>query len=269
MDHPTGHVAGMTFADLRAAIWHGEPMRFGDCTYQEIASLASVGAAAVVPLGCTEQQGPHLPVDFDTWFADALVTAAADQAETRHGVHALALPVLPFGPTPEHRSFGAGYLDLPVALHEAIVRAVLDSLSAQGFMVAVIWRGCGGHDLRHLVARYNDEDHEMRVHLPEQPFQALWSELGDPAVPGGHADSFTTSIVLARRPEVVRADRIPGPSRAPDWSDRDLDFGSYSDSGVIGDARHASPEIGERLWQGSVDWLARFIADAATSRQNG
>ncbi len=95
------------------------------------------------------------------------------------------------------------------------------------------------------------------------------SELGDPAVPGGHAGSFTTSIVLARRPEVVRANRIPGPSRPPDWSDRDLDFGSYSDSGVIGDARHARREIGERLWQGSVDWLARFIADAATTRQNG
>jgi creatinine amidohydrolase len=50
-------------------------MRFGDCTYQEIAALAREGAVAVVPLGCTEQQGPHLPGDFDTWFAEAVVTA--------------------------------------------------------------------------------------------------------------------------------------------------------------------------------------------------
>jgi creatinine amidohydrolase len=248
--------------------WHGERMRFGDCTYQEIAALAAAGAVAVVPLGCTEQQGPHLPVDFDSWFADTLVTAATDQAEARHGVPALALPVLPLGPTPEHRSFGAGYLDLPVAVHEAIVRAVLDSLCAQGFTLAVIWRGCGGHDLRHLVAGYNDEDHRMRVHLPGHPFQALWSELGDPAVPGGHADSFTTSIMLARRPELVRSDRIPGPSRQPDWSDRDLDFGAYSGSGVIGDARYASREVGERLWRRSVDWLATFIADAAATGQS-
>lgn len=60
------------------------------------------------------------------------------------------------------------------------MRAVLDSLCTQGFPVTVIWRGCGGHDLRHLVTRYNDEDHGMRVHLPEQPFQALWSELTRP-----------------------------------------------------------------------------------------
>jgi creatinine amidohydrolase len=95
-------------------------MRFGDCAYQEIAALANGGAVAVLPLGCTEQQGQHLPVDFDSWFAEALVMAAADQAEARHDVCALALPLLPFGPTPEHRSFGAGYVDLPVSVHEAI-----------------------------------------------------------------------------------------------------------------------------------------------------
>jgi len=238
-------------------------MRFGDCTYQEIAALAGDGAVAVVPLGCTEQQGPHLPVDFDSWFAGALTTAAADQAGARHGVRALVLPVLPLGPTPEHRGFGAGYLDVPVTLHEAVVRAMLDSLCAQGFTVAVIWRGCGGHDLRDLVARFNGEGHGMRACLPAHPFQALWDELGDPAVPGGHADSFTTSIMFARRPDLVRADRIPGPSRQPDWSDPDLDFRAYSDTGVIGDPGHASRELGERLWQASVDWLATLIAEEA------
>jgi creatinine amidohydrolase len=239
-------------------------MRFGECSYQEVAAFARAGAVAVVPLGCTEQQGPHLPVDFDSWFAEALVAAAAGQAEEEHGLRVLVLPVLPLGPTPEHRSFGAGYLDLPVALHEAVTRTVLDSLCAQAFKVTIIWRGCGGHDLRRLVASYNDEHHGMRVHLPEHPFQGLWSEVGDDAVPGGHADSFTTSIMLARRPELIRLDRIPGPFRQPDWADPDLDFGAYSDSGVIGDARHASREIGEQLWQGSVAWLAKFIADAAT-----
>ena len=243
-------------------------MRFGDCTYQEIAALAADGAVAVLPLGCTEQQGPHLPVDFDTWFAEALVAAAADQAEANGGARVLALPVLPAGPTPEHRSFGAGYLDLPVPVHEAVVRAVLDSLRAQRFTVTVIWRGCGGHDLRDLVAGYNAAGPGaagpgMRVHLPGPPFPALWSAAGGPDVPAGHADSFTTSIMLARRPHLVRADRIPGPSREPDWADRDLDFGAYSGSGVVGDARHASRELGVRLWQGCVDWLAGFITRAA------
>ncbi|MHB1356761.1 MAG: creatininase family protein, partial [Anaerolineae bacterium] len=43
-------------------------MRFGDLTYLEISELAQAGGVALVPTGCTEQQGPHLPVDFDTFW---------------------------------------------------------------------------------------------------------------------------------------------------------------------------------------------------------
>ena len=36
--------------------------KFIDYTYLEIKSLIATGCMAVVPTGCTEQQGPHLPV---------------------------------------------------------------------------------------------------------------------------------------------------------------------------------------------------------------
>ena len=66
----------------------------------------------VVPTGCTEQQGPHLAVDNDTWFAESLAVAAAEQVAP--DVIAAELPALPYGPTPEHRGFGAGFVDIPV-----------------------------------------------------------------------------------------------------------------------------------------------------------
>ena len=47
-------------------------MRYGDLTYVQIRDCASQGWLVIVPTGCTEQQGPHLPVDFDTWFAERL-----------------------------------------------------------------------------------------------------------------------------------------------------------------------------------------------------
>jgi hypothetical protein len=34
----------------------------------------------LVPSGYTEQQGPHLPVDFGTWFAETHLLAASDEA---------------------------------------------------------------------------------------------------------------------------------------------------------------------------------------------
>ena len=56
-------------------------MKYGELTYEEISIAAEQGWLAVVPTGCTEQQGPHLPVDFDTWFAGQVCLAASDKAE--------------------------------------------------------------------------------------------------------------------------------------------------------------------------------------------
>ena len=36
----------------------------------ETSGLIDAGCLAILPTGCREQQGPHLPVDFDTWFAE-------------------------------------------------------------------------------------------------------------------------------------------------------------------------------------------------------
>jgi len=106
--------------------------RFADLTFREIAAAARAGAIAALPAGCTEQQGPHLAVGFDSWFAQELVEAAADRVEP-DGIQVVVLPALPFGPTPEHRGFGAGYVDLEPSLHDAVVEAVLAPLADQGF----------------------------------------------------------------------------------------------------------------------------------------
>ena len=77
-------------------------MKYGQLTYQEIRDAASRSAIAVIPTGCTEQRGPHLPVDVDTWFAETVCVAASERAWSTKGVESLVLPLLPFGPTPEH-----------------------------------------------------------------------------------------------------------------------------------------------------------------------
>lgn len=239
-------------------------MRFGDLTYQELHDHAA-GWLAIVPTGCTEQQGPHLPVDFDTWLAETICLAAAQRAAERYGVRALVLPALPFGPTPEHRNYGSGYVHLPQALHEAVVASVLESLAEQGFRRIVVWRGCGQHALEGVVKRFN-ETHagQARAFLPELPYHDIWCAVGDPQVPGGHADSFATSLALYLRPESVRADRIYDPHSIPvDWNDPHLDFVQYSESGVIGDPTYANAELGGRLWQEIVEQAIRILSKIA------
>lgn len=244
----------------------GGGFRFADLTYEEIRERAKAGALAVVPTGCTEQQGPHLPVGFDTWLAETVSLAAATELARSGGVAALVLPALPFGPTPEHRNFGGGYVDLPRALHDAVVSTVLESLADQGFGRIVLWRGCGGHDLNVVVDGFN-ASHSGRSHayLPALPYHAIWCKIGDPDNPGGHADAFATSIALYLRPEMVRRERVEKTPQSPvDWTDPDLDLARHSRSGVIGDPTTATAELGKRLWVEVVREAAAVLAGIAS-----
>ncbi|MGH2450180.1 MAG: creatininase family protein [Candidatus Limnocylindria bacterium] len=242
-----------------------QSVRFANLTYEEVRERAKAGALAVVPTGCTEQQGPHLPVGFDTLFSEAVAVAAAEELSGAAGIRVVVLPALPFGPTPEHRNYGAGYVDLPRELHDAVVRSVLESLADQGFRRIVLWRGCGGHDLRKVVEAFNSsQTGKAHAYLPQMPYHAIWCRVGEPDNQGGHADAFATSIALHLKPELVRRDRIERTAQRPiDWSDPQLDFARYSQSGVIGDPTIASAELGKRLWSEVIRETAAMLSGIA------
>ena len=238
-------------------------VRFGDLTYLEICEKVQAGCLAIIPTGCTEQQGPHLPVDFDTWIVETILVAAAEYAAKEQGLNALVLPAMPFGPTPEHINFGSGYIDIPVELHNQLVVATLNSLVTQGFQRIVVWRGCGGHDLASVIAEFNQQ-HIPNAHafLPELPFHGVWCRMGYEHIPGGHADSFATSIAMYLRPESVRTELIRDPLNGPiDWADPNLDFTQVTKTGVIGDPTQASAEIGEQIWPEVVKTVAKTLVD--------
>jgi creatinine amidohydrolase len=240
-------------------------MEFGNLTFDEIRKCADEGWLAIVPTGCTEQQGPHLPVDIDTWFVKTACLAASEYIEKEYSIYSLVLPVLPFGPTPEHKGFGSGYIDMPQEVHSAVIKSILNSLAEQRFRRIILWKGCGGHELSQVVAEFN-EIHEgfCKTYYPELPYHEIWCKIGNPDVPGGHADSFITSISMHLRPEVVRNELISNPHNEPvDWKDPDLDFSRYSSTGVIGDPTKATDELGAELWEAVVKRLAGTIKEYA------
>jgi creatinine amidohydrolase len=236
-------------------------MKYGDLTYLEIRKAAAAGWLAIVPTGCTEQQGPHLPVDFDSWLAERVCLAASARALHDFGIESVVLPTLPFGPTPEHRNFESGFIDLPQELHVKVMYAVLSSLADQGFKSIVVWQGCGQHQLTRVVVKFN-EDYKgsSKACIPEQPYSAIWKQLGYGHIPGGHADSFATSIALHLRPELVKREEIVNPNNEEvDWSNPSLDFAEYSRTGVIGDPTQASEAIGERVWEELIKEVAKLF----------
>lgn len=246
-------------------------VEYGKLTFLEIKQKAAEGYMVIIPTGCTEQQGPHSTVDFDIWLATELSIEAAEQAGLNYGVKALVLPTIPFGPTPEHRNYGYGYIDIPQKVFEDVIYAVLVSLADQGFKQLVVMRGCGGHMLNPVGIRFNQEyAGKASVEIPPHPFHEVWCRHGNPHIPGGHADSFTTSLALYKHPDRIREELIANPSSIePDWDDPELDFAAYSPTGVIGDPTHASKELGKKLWEGSVEAIAEELRSIAERSAGG
>jgi creatinine amidohydrolase len=191
--------------------------------------------------------------------------SASEYATREYSVDSLVLPVVPFGPTPEHRGFGSGYIHLPQSVHELVVTAVLDSLVEQNFRRMIIWRGCGQHDLMQVVKQFNETHvRKARVFQPALPHHDIWCRVSDASIPGGHADSYATSLALHLRPESVRKEKIFNPESKPvDWNDPELDFSLYSATGVIGDPTHASEGLGANLWQQAVQEVGEVIKQIA------
>src|SRR6516165_984356 len=63
--------------------------------------LLSTSPSIMVPLGSTEQHGPHLPLDTDTRIATAVARGAATRLEQEW----LVAPAIPYGASGEHQSF--------------------------------------------------------------------------------------------------------------------------------------------------------------------
>lgn len=246
-------------------------MKFGIRTFREIARAAEMDVLIILPTGCTEQQGEHLSVDFDTWLAEEVTLAAATKAKDEHGIETLVMPASPYGPTPEHRGFGSGFIDLPQPLHERVIEAVLESLVSQGFQRVLIWRGCGQHKLEGVIDEFRRGNKSLQIELAPDILPSIWRSHGIRGQAGGHADAFATSVALYRRPEAVRVSKIRRPQFSiPDWDDPELDLSKHADSGSIGDPSQASAELGHVLWDSVVTRLADLIVDfaARTSKQS-
>ena len=101
----------------------------------------------LVPLGSTEQHGPHLPLDTDTRIAQAIANGAAGQLE------AVVAPALAYGASGEHAGFDGTLSIGTEALRLVLIELVRSAALTFGRIVLV--NGHGGN-------------HEATTHAVEQ-----------------------------------------------------------------------------------------------------
>ena len=224
--------------------------RLADLTSPDVAALAGADGVLAVPLGSTEQHGPHLPLSTDTDVAVAL----CEELATRRGV--IVAPAVAYGSSGEHAGF-AGTLSIGQAALELLLVELVRSAS-ESFAHVLLVSGHGGNaePVRRAIATLRGEGREVLAFFP------AWD--GEP-----HAGRVETSLLLALRPEMVLLARAEAGDTRPLTEIMPLlragGVRAVAPNGVLGDPRGATNEEGRDLLAAlavdltrAVDaWLAR------------
>ncbi|WP_329568028.1 mycofactocin biosynthesis peptidyl-dipeptidase MftE [Streptomyces sp. NBC_01361] len=218
--------------------------RLVELTWPEVAVIAA-RSVLVVPLGATEQHGPHLPFTVDTEVAVAL---GERLAKVRPG--AVLAPAVPYGSSGEHAGF-PGTLSIGQRATELLIVEL--GRSADVFAGVLLVSGHGGNavPLRRAVTVLRSEGRRV----------CAWSPSGPPE--DSHAGRTETSVLLALRPEAVRlTEAEPGAGGALSELLPTLRFdgvAAVSPNGVLGDPTGASRREGLKVLEAwEHDLVATF-----------
>ncbi len=222
-----------------------DPIDLASATWPHVEAVAG-DRTLLVPVGSTEQHGPHLPLDTDTRIASALARAAAE----RLGNRVLVAPAVAFGASGEHADF-AGTLSIGT---DALITVLVElGRSADAFARFMFVNGHGGNvgALQRAVITLQSESRNAHA----------WSwSLPDPDTGAdAHAGRTETSLLLAIDPELVELDAAE-PGRTEPITDllpalRTNGVRSVSPNGVLGDPTGASASEGRTLLIRLVDDL--------------
>ncbi len=238
----------------------------------EIKAMASRDAIVIVPIGATEQHGPHLPSMVD-WRCAQEVSHRAARIMTRSHPTIVA-PTIPYGMSEHHMSLN-GTITLDYATMNAVIRCVVMSALRHGFKRIFVLNGHGGNTtaLQNMIGELTVE---TRLPLATGTYWDIAAssiaKLLEKQKALLHACEAETSMIMAMAPELVNPQElsqmhgpyIPGLAAIPTVNEgvyRWRQLSSRSPIGVIGDASAASAEKGEKL-------LTAISADVAEALLN-
>lgn len=199
-----------------------------------------------VPVGATEQHGPHLPLTTDTEIAVALVERLAARRP-----EVVAAPAVAYGSSGEHAEFPGTLSVGREALELLLVELGRSASATWGRLLLVSTHGGNAEPVTRAVERLRDEGRDARA----------WS----PAARGdAHAGRVETSLMLALAPARVRLE-LAAPGNVEPVGRllpqlRLAGVRAVSPNGVLGDPGGASATEGEELLAGAAAELEQFVA---------
>ncbi|WP_418285300.1 creatininase family protein [Halorubrum sp. DTA46] len=239
-------------------------MYLADQTWPELGERLTEESVAVVPLGSTEQHGPHLPLATDHLIAEALATAASEETGF------VRTPTITVGVSPHHRQFpGTMWVDPPA--FRDYVESVTRNLAYHGIDRVVYVNAHGGNvsHLREVGRRLHEDGTSYAIEwMWDESIPELVDELFERN--GPHAGPKETAMITHIAPELVRTDRLEdardgglvdlaGSDARVHGSRTYYDAIDNSANGAFGDPTDVTREKAERLFEAAADQLVGLL----------
>ncbi|WP_122087984.1 creatininase family protein [Halalkalicoccus subterraneus] len=201
---------------------------------------------ALLPVGSTEQHGPHAPLGTDVETAKAVAEAASEAYDGE----AVVAPAIPVSIAEEHRHF-SGTLWVSPDTFRSYVRETVASLAFHGWDRVILVNGHGGN-----VPALGEVCATISRHDAANALAYTWFEgVGDHRSDMGHGGPLETALLRWIDPDLVREDRIEearegAAERWGEWVSRvnlAVDSAEFTENGVVGDPGEESGERGEEL----------------------
>lgn len=246
-----------------------ENIFLGEMNMDEVKAFFKKGGdTVIVPIGTTEQHGPHLP-----YLTDTLIPfEVAKRAAKRMG--ALVAPPLPYGMSQGHRGF-PGIIYLSGKTLTSVLEELALSLADSGFRRIIFVNGHYCNDQPLFVA-VNDATANPNLPKGTRVYGITYWNVMSPEVlerylswkAGWHANIGETSAVLAVNENLVNMKSAPveWPDMGEDTTTLNMSaaqssgFFLVTKSGIWGDARKSTKQLGDEFIDDAAKGLAEKVA---------
>ena len=234
--------------------------KLAEMTWPEVKDAVADGITTIfLPLGATEQHGPHLPLGTDSLLAEAVANGL-----TKVVPRVLVAPTLPIGCSDEHTGF-PGLLSLDT---QTLARIIIDCarrMAGWGISRIILFSAHGGNSkaLQLATNQLSDELPLLRISLLDSSTKVADTLLAiaetdgvSPESVGLHAGEGETSEMLYFCPQFVHMERAaPGytgnmPKILPELAASGLS--GVTQNGVLGDPRAAKASRGKRYYRAQL-----------------
>ena len=243
-------------------------LRWDNLTSPELKKLAADNAVVLLPLGSTEQHGPHLPVGTDALLA-TWMSERACAALRQNGVAAVVAPTFAVANSMHHMSFAGSLSIRPMTYMQALLEQCR-AIAAHGFTRIALVNGHGGNTAPTKAALVDiNLELGFPVYLTDYLPGVDESAVLESQKGMIHACESETSLVLAMDETLVdpvykETKGYPGDATAAEDKNLVSTFHrmeAHTKNGVMGNSYLATREKGERLAAAGTAALCAVLSD--------